>query len=58
MNISFEILTSLRVRIGILLAAAFILFSIIAIRLWEMQVMRGAEYRERSQRQSVHSIIL
>ena len=33
MNLSFEILTSLRVRIGILLAIAFILFSIIAIRL-------------------------
>ena len=56
MNINLEILTSLRVRIGILLAVAFILFSIIAIRLWEMQVLRAAEYREKSQRQSVRTI--
>ena len=56
MNLSLENLTSLRVRIGILLAIAFILFSIIAIRLWEMQVMRGAKYREKAQRQSVRTI--
>ncbi|MBO4491540.1 MAG: penicillin-binding protein 2 [Lentisphaeria bacterium] len=56
MNLSLENLTSLRVRIGILLAIAFILFSIIAIRLWEMQVMRGAKYREKAQSQSVRTI--
>lgn len=56
MNINWEILTSLRVRIGILLALTFILFSVIAIRLWEMQVMRGGQYRERSQKQSIRTI--
>lgn len=56
MNLHIELLTSLRVRIGILLALAFILFSVIAIRLWEMQVLRNAEYRERSQKQSVRTI--
>ena len=56
MNINLELLTSLRVRIGILLSLAFILFSIIAIRLWEMQVMRGAQYREKAQKQSIRTI--
>lgn len=56
MNIDLEILTSLRVRIGILLAVAFILFSVIAIRLWEMQVLRGPQYREKAQKQSIRTI--
>ena len=56
MNFDLEILTSLRVRIGILLAVAFILFSVIAIRLWEMQVLHGPQYREKSQKQSIRTI--
>ncbi len=44
------------IRVGILAVAAFLLFSVLVIRLWQMQVIRSSEYEYKDRKQSARRI--
>ena len=44
------------IRVGILALAAFLLFSVLVIRLWQMQVIRSSEYEYKDRKQSARRI--
>ena len=44
------------IRVGILALAAFLLFSVLVIRLWNMQVIRSSEYEYKDRKQSARRI--
>lgn len=44
------------VRVGVLALFAFLLFSVLVIRLWNMQVIRASEYQYKDRKQSARSI--
>ena len=51
-----EMLTSPRLRIGVLIFVVCLLYTILAIQLWTMQVLRRDEYQDRSRMQSARTI--
>ena len=44
------------IRVGVLALAAFLLFSVLVIRLWNMQVIRSSEYEYKDRKQSARRI--
>ena len=44
------------IRVGILALAAFLLFSVLVIRLWSMQVTGSSEYEYKDRKQSARRI--
>ena len=44
------------IRVGLLALVAFLLFSVLAIRLWNIQIVRAAEYEYKDRRQSARRI--
>ena len=46
------VIDSFVIRIGLLALVAFLLFSVLVIRLWNMQVIRSAEYEYKDRKQS------
>ena len=44
------------IRVGVLALAAFLLFSVLVIRLWNMQVIRASEFEYKDRKQSARSI--
>lgn len=44
------------IRVGILALFAFLLFSVLVIRLWQMQVVRSSEYEYKDRKQSARRI--
>ncbi len=50
------VIDSFVIRIGILALAAFLLFSVLVIRLWNMQVIRSSEYEYKDRKQSARRI--
>jgi len=50
------VIDSFVIRVGILALAAFLLFSVLVIRLWNMQVIRSSEYEYKDRKQSARRI--
>ena len=50
------LIDSFVIRIGLLAVVAFLLFSVLVIRLWNMQVTRSAEYEYKDRKQSARRI--
>ncbi|MBR4253973.1 MAG: hypothetical protein IKQ16_02680 [Lentisphaeria bacterium] len=50
------VIDSFVIRIGLLALVAFLLFSVLVIRLWNMQVIRSAEYEYKDRKQSARRI--
>ena len=44
------------IRVGLLALVAFLLFSVLVIRLWNMQVIRSADYKYKDRKQSARRI--
>ncbi len=55
-ELNFELFSSHRFRIGLLIFLAFSGFTVLAIRLWMMQVVDNTKYEVKSQEQSVRTI--
>ncbi len=51
-----DLITSPRVRIGIILFLICLFYCIIIIQLWNMQIIRNEEYQDRTRRQSLRTI--
>ncbi|MBR2428255.1 MAG: penicillin-binding protein 2 [Lentisphaeria bacterium] len=54
--INLELLTSPRLRLGVILSVICLFYCIIIIQLWNMQVIRQEEYQDRTRRQSLRTI--
>ena len=50
------VIDSFVIRIGLLALITFLLFSVLVIRLWHMQVLRSAEYEYKDRKQSARRI--
>ena len=50
------VIDSFVIRVGLLALVAFLLFSVLVIRLWNMQVIRSAEYEYKDRKQSARRI--
>ena len=50
------VIDAFALRIGLLALIAFLLFSVLVIRLWQMQVIRAAEYQYKDRKQSARRI--
>jgi len=50
------VIDSFVIRVGLLALVAFLLFSVLVIRLWNMQVVRSAEYEYKDRKQSARRI--
>jgi len=51
-----ELFTQDQVRIGLMIFVAFIIFSILGIQLWNIQVIHRSDYEDRARKQSVRKI--
>ena len=47
---------SFAIRVGILALVAFLMFSVLVIRLWNMQIIRSTEYEYKDRKQSARRI--
>ena len=50
------VIDAFALRIGLLALIAFLMFSVLVIRLWQMQVIRAAEYEYKDRKQSARRI--
>lgn len=50
------LIDSFLIRVGLLAVIAFLLFSVLVIRLWNMQVIRSSEYEYKDRKQSARRI--
>ena len=50
------VIDSFVIRVGLLALVAFLLFSVLVIRLWNMQVIRASEYEYKDRKQSARRI--
>ena len=53
---NFQKEQNVRLRISLLLFFIFLLFTILAVKLWDIQVIRTDEYKNRAQQQTIRKI--